>query len=43
MEMAQKTVGNEINHCNTMQTLAAYKGDTEKSQKQRKKCSQYMR
>lgn len=36
IKLAQKTEGNEINHCNTMQTLTAYEGDTNKLQKTKK-------
>jgi hypothetical protein len=37
LELAQKTECNEINHCNTLQTLATYEGDTNKLQQQRKR------
>jgi hypothetical protein len=39
LELAQKTECNEINQCNTRQTLAACEGDTNKMQQQRKRGS----
>jgi hypothetical protein len=39
LELAQKTECNEIKQCNTTQTLAAYQGDTNKMQQQRKRRS----
>jgi hypothetical protein len=39
LALAQKTECNEINHYNTMQTLAAYEGDTNMMQQQRKRGS----
>jgi hypothetical protein len=37
LALAQKSKCNEINHFNTMQTLAAYEGDTNKMQQQRRR------
>jgi hypothetical protein len=36
LALAQKNECNGINHCNTMQTLAAYEGDANKMQQRKR-------